>query len=211
MKICKKCGAPMAEGTTVCTNCGFNAAETVKKKKSPALIVLLLIVVVGVLAVGGFVIRNMAASLLSKSSDDGYVDVVEKLVDAVYVNHDADGLISLMPEDLVNKTIEEKFDGDKKKFAKGFESILKEIEKVSPQDVTWEISEEQVLAGAQLKRYEEVFQSENNSDRKLKAAKALAVKVSYHPQGGDGEKEETIFMVAGKIGDKWYLVDFGNN
>lgn len=208
MEYCKSCGAAIDPKTGCCTNCGLPVE---KYKKTKGKLVFLIVIAAAVLLVGFIgvkVISNVIASRLDVARDDGYMDVAEELIDAVYIDIDLEKFASLMPKPVVQKLVDEKYDGDEQAFYDDLEQAYADMKEkaADPDSVTWKINEEMNVVAAQLDHYEEVYQAEYGTSAKIKHAKALDITVSYEANGE--EKEENAYLLIGMIDGEWYLIDF---
>ena len=153
-------------------------------------------------------VMNVIASKMDVATDDGYMEVVEELVDAVYVDLDPKKFASLMPESVIKKLIEEKYDGNEQAYYDELEQVYATMkDKVAdPDSVTWKVNEERDMVAAQLDHYEELYQEQFGTSTKIKYAKALDITISYTSDGV--EKEENIYIIIGMIEGEWNLIEF---
>lgn len=208
MEYCKKCGAAIDKKTGCCTNCGLPVENYSKTKGKLVLLIAIAaaIIIVGFLGVKA--VMNVIASKMDVATDDGYMEVAEELVDAVYVNLDLEKFASLMPESVIKKLIEEKYDGNEQAYYDELEQVYATMkDKVAdPDSVTWKVNEERNVVAAQLDHYEEYYQEQFGTSTKIKYAKALDITISYTSDGE--EKEENVYMIIGMIENDWYLIEF---
>ena len=208
MEYCKRCGAKIDQKTGCCVSCGLHVSDYSKKKKNPALKIIIALVVIVVLFLGVKSIINLVASKFDVAPNDEYMEVVEELMDAVYVDTDVEKFVSLMPEAIVQEMIDENFDGDEAAFEARMQEVYTELEGMTADEgsVTWEINEELDLVGVQLDHYEELLEEETGVAIKLRSAKALDLTVSYTANGEP--MEESMYVLLGLIDGEWYLVSF---
>lgn len=208
MEYCKRCGAKIDQKTGCCVSCGLHVSDYSKKKKNPALKIIIALVVIVVLFLGVKSIINLVSSKLDVAPNDEYLEVVEELMDAVYVDTDVENFVSLMPEAIVQQTIDETFDGDEAAFEARMQEVYTELEGMTADEgsVTWEINEELNMVGVQLDHYEELLEEETGVAIKLRSAKALDLTVSYTANGEP--MEESMYVLLGLIDGEWYLVSF---
>lgn len=208
MEYCKRCGAKIDQKTGCCVSCGFHVSDYSKKKKNPALKIIIALVVIVALFLGVKSIINLVASKFDVAPNDEYMEVVEELMDAVYVDTDVEKFVSLMPEAIVQEMIDENFDGDEAAFEARMQEVYTELEGMTADEgsVTWEINEELDMVGVQLDHYEELLEEETGVAIKLRSAKALDLTVSYTANGEP--MEESMYVLLGLIDGEWYLVSF---
>lgn len=208
MEYCKNCGAKIDPKTGCCMNCGLHVNDYTKKKKNPVLKIIIALVAVVLLFLGVKSVMNLVSSKLDVATDDGYLEVVEELMDAVYVDTDVEKFVSLMPEAIVQQMIDENFDGDEAAFEARMQEAYTEFEgmTVDAGSVSWEINEELDVVGVQLNHYEELLEAETGVSIKLRSAKALDLTVSYTANGEP--KEESMYVLLGLIDGEWYLVSY---
>ncbi len=208
MEYCKRCGAKIDQKTGCCVSCGLHVSDYSKKKKNPALKIIIALVVIVVLFLGVKSIINLVASKFDVAPNDEYMEVVEELMDAVYVDTDVEKFVSLMPEAIVQEMIDENFDGDEAAFEARMQEVYTELEGMTADEgsVTWEINEELDMVGVQLDHYEELLEEETGVAIKLRSAKALDLTVSYTANGEP--MEESMYVLLGLIDGEWYLVSF---
>lgn len=205
---CKRCGAKIDPRTECCVNCGLHVSVQSEKRKKTIIKIILAVAAVIVVLLGAKVILNLIAAKFDVAPNNGYLEVVEELMDAVYVDTDMTKFISLMPEAIVQQKINENFDGDENAFKERMQEIYAEIEGMTADtdSVTWEINEELDMVGVQLDRYEELLEEETGVAIKLRSVKALDLIVSYTANGE--QKEESMYVLLGLIDGEWYLVSF---
>lgn len=208
MEYCKRCGAKIDQKTGCCVSCGLHVSDYSKKKKNPALKIIIALVVIVVLFLGVKSIINLVSSKFDVAPNDEYMEVVEELMDAVYVDTDVEKFVSLMPEAIVQEMIDENFDGDEAAFEARMQEVYTELEGMTADEgsVTWEINEELDMVGVQLDHYEELLEEETGVAIKLRSAKALDLTVSYTANGEP--MEESMYVLLGLIDGEWYLVSF---
>lgn len=208
MEYCKRCGAKIDQKTGCCVSCGLHVSDYSKKKKNPALKIIIALVVIVALFLGVKSIINLVASKFDVAPNDEYMEVVEELMDAVYVDTDVEKFVSLMPEAIVQEMIDENFDGDEAAFEARMQEVYTELEGMTADEgsVTWEINEELDMVGVQLDHYEELLEEETGVAIKLRSAKALDLTVSYTANGEP--MEESMYVLLGLIDGEWYLVSF---
>ena len=208
MEYCKRCGAKIDQKTGCCVSCGLHVSDYSKKKKNPALKIIIALVVIVALFLGVKSIINLVASKFDVAPNDEYLEVVEELMDAVYVDTDVEKFVSLMPEAIVQQMIDENFDGDEAAFEARMQEVYTELEGMTADEgsVTWEINEELDMVGVQLDHYEELLEEETGVAIKLRSAKALDLTVSYTANGEP--MEESMYVLLGLIDGEWYLVSF---
>ncbi len=208
MEYCKRCGAKIDQKTGCCVSCGLHVSDYSKKKKNPALKIIIALVVIVALFLGVKSIINLVSSKFDVAPNDEYMEVVEELMDAVYVNTDVEKFVSLMPEAIVQEMIDENFDGDEAAFEARMQEVYTELEGMTADEgsVTWEINEELDMVGVQLDHYEELLEEETGVAIKLRSAKALDLTVSYTANGEP--MEESMYVLLGLIDGEWYLVSF---
>ena len=208
MEYCKRCGAKIDQKTGCCVSCGLHVSDYSKKKKNPALKIIIALVVIVALFLGVKSIINLVSSKFDVAPNDEYMEVVEELMDAVYVDTDVEKFVSLMPEAIVQEMIDENFDGDEAAFEARMQEVYTELEGMTADEgsVTWEINEELDMVGVQLDHYEELLEEETGVAIKLRSAKALDLTVSYTANGEP--MEESMYVLLGLIDGEWYLVSF---
>lgn len=208
MEYCKNCGAKIDLQTGCCMNCGLHVNDYTKKKKNPVLKIIIALVAVVLLFLGVKSVINLVSSKTDVATDDGYLELVEELMDAVYVDKDVAKFVSLMPEAVVQQMIDENFDGDEAAFEARMQEAYTEFEgmTVDVGSVSWEINEELDVVGVQLDHYEELLKEETGVSIKLRSAKALDLTVSYTVNGEP--KEENMYVLLGLIDGEWYLVSY---
>lgn len=208
MEYCKNCGAKIDPQTGCCMNCGLHVNDYTKKKKNPVLKIIIALVAVVLLFLGVKSVINLVSSKTDVATDDGYLELVEELMDAVYVDKDVAKFVSLMPEAVVQQMIDENFDGDEAAFEARMQEAYTEFEgmTVDAGSVSWEINEELDVVGVQLDHYEELLKEETGVSIKLRSAKALDLTVSYTVNGEP--KEENMYVLLGLIDGEWYLVSY---
>lgn len=208
MEYCKNCGAKIDPQTGCCMNCGTHVNDYAKKKKNPVLKIIIALVAVVLLFIGVKSVINLVSSKTDVATDDGYLELVEELMDAVYVEKDVAKFVSLMPEAVVQQMIDENFDGDEAAFEARMQEVYTEFEgmTVDAGTVSWEINEELDVVGVQLDHYEELLKEETGVSIKLRSAKALDLTVSYTANGEP--KEENMYVLLGLIDGEWYLVSY---
>lgn len=208
MEYCKNCGAKIDPQTGCCMNCGLHVNDYTKKKKNPVLKIIIALVAVVLLFLGVKSVINLVSSKTDVATDDGYLELVEELMDAVYVDKDVAKFVSLMPEAVVQQMIDENFDGDEAAFEARMQEAYTEFEDmtVDAGSVSWEINEELDVVGVQLDHYEELLKEETGVSIKLRSAKALDLTVSYTVNGEP--KEENMYVLLGLIDGEWYLVSY---
>ena len=208
MEYCKNCGAKIDPQTGCCMNCGLHVNDYTKKKKNPVLKIIIALVAVVLLFLGVKSVINLVSSKTDVATDDGYLELVEELMDAVYVEKDVAKFVSLMPEAVVQQMIDENFDGDEAAFEARMQEVYTEVEgmTVDAGTVSWEINEELDVVGVQLDHYEELLKEETGVSIKLRSAKALDLTVSYTVNGEP--KEENMYVLLGLIDGEWYLVSY---
>ena len=197
MEYCKRCGAKIDQKTGCCVSCGLHVSDYSKKKKNPALKIIIALVVIVALFLGVKSIINLVSSKFDVAPTDEYMEVVEELMDAVYVNTDVEKFVSLMPEAIVQEMIDENFDGDEAAFEARMQEVYTELEGMTADEgsVTWEINEELDMVGVQLDHYEELLEEETGVAIKLRSAKALDLTVSYTANGEP--MEESMYVLLG--------------
>ena len=208
IKNCKRCGAKIDPRTECCVNCGLHVSDYSETKKNSVLKIVLAVVAVIVVLLLAKGILNLIAAKFDVAPNDGYLEVVEELMDAAYVDTDITKFISLMPEAIVQQKIDENFAGDEAAFQERMQEVYAELEGMTADagSVTWEINEELDMVGVQLNRYEEILEEETGVAIKLRSAKALDITVSYMANGEP--KEESMYVLMGLIDGEWYLVSF---
>ena len=208
MENCKRCGAKIDPETKCCVNCGLHVSDYSEKRKNPILKIILAVAVVIVILLGAKGILNLIASKFDVAPNDGYLEVVEELINTVYVDTDMEKFVSLMPEAIVQQMIDENYAGDENAFKERAKEIYAELEGMTADadSVSWKINEELDMVGVQLDRYEEVLEEETGVAIKLRSAKALDLTVSYTVNGE--LKEENMYVLLGLIDGEWYLVSF---
>lgn len=208
MRYCKNCGAKIDEQTGCCVNCGMVEQVAEKKKKNVLFRIIIAIAAIFIIFVVVKMVVNFFVAKGDVAKDDGYKDVVEQLVDAVYKDADVTKFVALMPDELVQKKIDDNFDGDRAAFEANMQETNTELmsQKADEGSVTWSIEEKQDITGVQLSNYEDAFSDEAGTSIKIQSAKALNLSVSYTMDGE--KKQENIYVILGIIDGKWYLVSY---
>lgn len=208
MKIeyCKNCGAKIDSVTGCCVNCGTHADARVKK--NPVMKLILVFVAAVAVLLGVKTVTNLVASKQDVATDNGYLDVVEDMIDAVYVEKSVEKFAGLMPESVISQVIEKNYGGDETAFQTEMANVYAELMEVSVDEnsIEWNIKEEIDVVGVQLDQYEELFAEETGVKVKIRSAKALDLTVSYTVEGE--EKTESMYVLLGLIDGKWYLISF---
>lgn len=211
MEYCKKCGATIDKETGYCTNCGLHVQEFSEKKKNLPLKILLAVVAVIVVIFGVKTVFNGVSSVYDKAPNDGYLEVVDEMMDAVYVNRDIEKFVSLMPEAVVQAMIKANYGGDAQAFYEAMQGAYAQISEIAVDEgsVTWNINEEIDVTGVQLDHYEELYQINFGVTDKIRSAKALDITISYTSNGE--AKEDNVYFIIGLINGEWYMIDFTEN
>ena len=208
MEYCKKCGAKIDVSTGCCINCGLHVKDYSKKKSNIGLKIILVIILVLAILLGVKVVLNMIEAKTDVAQDDGYLKVVEDIVNAVYVEGDVEAFVDFMADSVVDSMIEENFDGDEAAFQARMQEVYADMESMTADagTVTWDINEEIDIVGAQLNLYEAQLEEEMGVDMKIRSAKALDLTVSYE-QNGEAKKE-SMYVIIGIIDGEWCLISF---
>lgn len=209
MEYCKQCGAPIDKENGCCVNCGLLAEDYSKKKRKPWIKVIVAVFAAVLVILAAKVAYDIVLSKTGAATDDGYMDVVDGMIDAIYINYNPEKFVGLMPEAVVQNSIDTYYGGDEQAF---YEAMSESYETAAddspvPESVTWNINEEIDLTGTDLKRYNEAYKNEYGVEDNIKYAKGIDISISYTDTNGE-KGEDNLYMAIGEIDGKWYLIDY---
>lgn len=204
MKYCTNCGNEL-HGEKFCTKCGTKtgidvapevvASMPVKKEKK---FIGKLIVVLALLG-----ILSTAFMLLTSRS---YEALVKDYVKAT-INGDAEKIVSLMPDSLVDYIAEKEYEGDKKEMIFDLEdeldSMVEQLEDygVDLKTISYEILEVEEMDEDEI---DDLCDEYRRAELKIKEGKELKVELKI-PMDGQ-ERTNSIYIDVVKIGRSWYLI-----
>lgn len=208
MEYCKKCGAKIETSTGCCVNCGLHVNDYSKIKSNVGLKIILLIFLMIAILLGAKVVMNMVEAKADVAPDSGYLEVVDEIVDAVYVKKDMEAYVSLMPESMLQATIDGNFAGDEAAFQENIQEVNAYLQDMVADEgsIAWNINEEIDMVGVMLNQLEDQFEEEMGIDIKIRAAKALDITVSY-TQNGEA-KQENMYMIIGMVDGEWCVLKY---
>lgn len=209
MNYCKNCGAVILPDQKACPNCGRKVKNgEVKRRKGwmeiffvVGVIVLIVAVIVGM----KFYRRYEGQSAIN--NDTGYKDVVNELMVQLYVDHDADKILSLYAPAEMKNIQNENFDGDADEMKARVEELLKENEENYPQGfatVFCNIIDEEEITPEQLHAFQERYKKLYNTTEEVQSVKAVDVKVVAKTTDGQ-EVEEHMYLLLYWIDGQWYV------
>ena len=213
MEYCKKCGAKIYEKTGCCTFCGLHVKDYKKKSNhiAPIIITVIVVIVAIVLLLAVKTVFNLFETASDIAPNDDYLEVVEEMIDVVYVDTNIEKFVDLMPQTVVDAMIQKGYDGDEAAFQKNMQELYAEMEEIKADEnsVSWKINEEISVLGVQLNHYQEQLETGLGVDIDIRSAKALDIVVTYTQ---DGEpKEEGMYIIVGLIDDEWCLITFSED
>lgn len=204
MKYCTNCGNEL-HGEKFCTKCGMKTGIdvapaavtplTVKKEKKFLGKFIAILVVLGIV-ITGFML------LTSRS----YEGLVKDYVKAT-INGDAEKIVSLMPDSLVDYIAEEEYDGDKKEMIYDiedeFDDMVEQLEDygVDLKTISYEILEVEEMDEDKI---DDLCDEYRRAELKIKEGKELKVELKI-PMDGQ-ERTNSIYIDVVKIGRSWYLI-----
>lgn len=204
MKYCTNCGNEL-HGEKFCTKCGTKigidvAPEVVTplpvKKEKKFLGKFIAILVVFGIVITGFILFT------SRS----YEGLVKDYVKAT-INGDAEKIVSLMPDSLVDYIAEEEYDGDKKEMIYDledkFDDMVEQLEDygVDLKTISYEILEVEEMDEDEV---DDLCDEYRRAELKIKEGKELKVELKI-PMDGQ-ERTNSIYIDVVKIGRSWYLI-----
>lgn len=232
MDFCKNCGSEI-KGTKFCTKCGTKVEEAPappamefpadigsmsfgmpeKKKSKGGLIAIIIsaVVVVALVATyflwGDQILGMFGGGKGGKSSPES---VAEAFMGA-FKKCDAEGIVDLMPKEVVKKSVEEEFDGDKEEMIKDIQDALDkakdsiEDQGVKMSKIKYEIVDVEDVDEDDIEELNEALKDQD-VDLTIKDAKTVEIELSYPSE--DEDEDETVPLKIGviKIGNSWYLL-----
>lgn len=213
MRYCGNCGTALEDGS-FCPNCGapvepemagynsgyegaVNEAYPEKNSKAKYIIIIAAVVVLAAALV--------CIILLTRQSSE---KVVDSCLDAI-LDEDAEGLIALFPDSLVNYMADTEYNGDVDDMIDDLDDNLGEIFDemgeigVDASDITFEIVSERDLDEDELNDIETSMDL-RRAGVEVKKAKETRVKITTTTFLGD--ETESIYIQTGKVGHSWYLI-----
>lgn len=211
-RFCSNCGAEMGN-EQFCTKCGakatddfivknYSSANNISKTKNNGkgiFAVLMAIVLICAIGFGAFWIFGGRS----------YESLVKQYVNAS-MSGDAEKLIKLIPDTLVDYVVTEEFDGDKKKMIDDIKDSLEDYTDMLSQygikasDISYEITNVDDMDDDDIEYYEEEFKG---TGLKIKEGKELEIDLKIPVNGT--ERTGSMDLSAVKKGNTWYLIDFG--
>lgn len=212
MPFCNQCGKE-AHGEKFCTKCGARipvpavspgsapgsapGGMSIKRAARPNIPYKLIAAIAGAVIVIAVVII-----LLTGRS-------YKKVVD-IYIDSSFDGnikkIMKLIPDDMIDKIVEEEYDGDREEMIADGEDALKVytdiIDEYGKISYDYEIEDEDNLSKSEI---EDLCENYGLDSDKVKEAKELEVKVNFKVE--DEERDKTFYFTVGKMGRSWYLLD----
>ncbi len=225
MKFCKNCGTEL-DGRQFCPNCGTkadteSAAPIPKKNKKSKTVLFVIIAIVLLIAVAGTVVGVVAFKPEDKepeavSEGRSYDDVIDKYVESVKTL-DAEKMIDLLPEELMNYHIEEEDFGSKDGYITYLQRVmdnsLKDLSRTFGNDTGAEIDLD--ITDIEIKY--EILSVEDVSEDRLRMIKSYCINQGITPEAakeiwidftaecsGESYPKNTWIEVV-KIDDSWYL------
>ncbi len=209
MKFCNQCGNQL-NGEKFCTKCGakvepdfvqpktlnMSAASVVTQKKYKWIVAAVAVLAVIVIAV-----------LLFKGRS--YKKTVSSFMDATVFDPNAEKVISLLPDKLVDYIIEDDYDGDRDKMIADFEdeygSMLETLEnmEVDLSEASYKITETDDATESEVEEINNDFR-DKGIDVEIKESKTVEVELKYTVKGK--EQTRTTDIDLGKIGLSWYII-----
>ena len=235
MDFCKNCGSEI-KGTKFCTKCGTKVEEAPappamefpadigsmsfgmpeKKKSKGGLIAIIISAVVVVALVAAYflwgdqILGMFGGGKGGKSSPES---VAEAFMEA-YKKCDAEGIVDLIPEEVVKKSVEEEFDGDKEELIKDIQDALdKDKDLIEDQGskmskIKYEIVDVEDVDEDDIDEMNETFK-DKDVNLKVKDAKTVKIELSYTSEDEDEDETGTLKIGVVKIGSSWYLLHPG--
>lgn len=204
MKYCTNCGNEL-HGEKFCTKCGTKtgidvapevvASLPVKKEKKFIGKFIAILVVLGIVITGFMLLTSRSYEALVKD----YVKAT--------INGDAEKIVSLMPESLVDYIAEEEYDGDKKEMIYDledeFDDMVEQLEDygVDLKTISYEILEVEEMDEDEI---DDLCDEYRRAELKIKEGKELKVELKI-PMDGQ-ERTNSIYIDVVKIGRSWYLI-----
>lgn len=204
MKYCTNCGNEL-HGEKFCTKCGTKtgidvAPEvvtplSVKKEKK---FIGKLIMVLALLGI------SITAFMLLTSRS--YEALVKDYVKAT-MNEDAEKIVSLMPDSLVDYIAEKEYEGDKKEMIFDLEDeldgMVEQLEDygVDLKTISYEILEVEEMDEGEI---DDLCDEYRRAELKIKEGKELKVELKIPMD--EQERTNSIYIDVVKIGRSWYLI-----
>lgn len=203
MRFCTHCGHELHD-ENFCTKCGTKTSNDTNsnpltticdpKFKKPLFVFIAIIV---------FGITILCCVLLSPRS---YTELIDDYVTAS-VEADAEKLISLIPDSLIDYIAEEEFDGDKEEMIYDLEDTLDVFvdqlkdRNVDLKTISYEITEVEEMDEDDIDDLRDEYRRAN---LKIKEGKKVTIELKI-PFDGQ-EKTRSIYIDTVKIGRVWYLI-----
>ena len=176
--ICKECGADNRESVDFCANCGAELKKTVLQKAAAERKTWLL------WTAGGLLILLVAVLLTCLLGPRGYERDAKHFVKAVLKND-----MQTVQELMVPAIYE--YAGSSLDMGHSVDSCQVRLESTEP------------MGSVPLLDYNELLVN-LGSERKM--TEAVCVSVYYRAKTGEDKSEDTLTVIMGKIGEKWYVV-----
>lgn len=204
MTYCKTCGALLLDDNSKCTWCKSNPNRENKVQRQ-TIIRMFVAIIVAVIAVVGFrgttAIINTTVATRDISNDMSYEEVVDVIVQAIYVTSDADTLCdAIHPKQL--ETYVRAANISEKEFKASLRNALlgRNTDFVSAQAVI--VSDNYDLTGTTLDDYTKNFNFFYGAN--IDAVKGVEVQVTITKENGE-TFTETANMVLVHQNNRWYL------
>lgn len=209
MNYCKNCGAVILPDQKVCQNCGEKVKNgEVKKRKGLIEIFFVAGVVIFIVAViVGMKFYRRYEGQSAINNDTGYKDVVNEMMVQMYVNHDADKLLSLYAPAELENFQDENFDGNADEMKANVERVFRENEEKYPQGfstVFCNIVDEEDITPEQLHAFQERYKNLYNTTEKVQSVKAVDVNVAAKTTDGQ-DVQEHMYLLLYYIDGQWYV------
>ena len=143
----------------------------------------------------------------SKESKKGPEDVAEAFLEAMYKDFDVDALVDCLPEEMIDKVVEEEYDGDKDEFLEEGQEMLDGIkEEMEEEDgsIEWKIDDVEDMDKDELKDAEELYEE---FGLEVTDGKTVLVTVIVSDDGEEMEEELPVSVV--EIDGDWYIGEMG--
>lgn len=207
--FCEKCGTANTDDSIFCSNCGhqLSSNELAAEYKTQAnfdnknrrLGIAFVVAILGVLLIFG----NIFGGRSYKGAIDDFFVLYEKPT--------TKNILKLLPEEFIDKSIEEEFDGDKERFYEKFEYLTKILKSSLSQledengnfKMTYKIKDVDDFSKKELKEINEKYE-DKLEDYYMEITAAKTVKVEISIKGSDNESKDINFKLV-KIKGSWYI------
>ena len=201
-KFCGNCGFKLGDDARVCGNCG-NTLGNVKQSPDNSKEK---IVKIGIAALVVVLVIALGVNFITRRS---YKKTIETYVSAFGETTDAEDLIDLFPEAIIEEELKEAGMSKSELFKELQEELDDEMsyleEECDDWNVSWEIIKEKDASKSEIKYLSE--DCKDKYDFKVDDKKDVTIELTLEAEKDGEEKsnEDEIEISLIKIGNKWYL------